>query len=206
MPRFIAVFAAVAALATQPLHARSRRPTGKAKSVDWGGVRLGQTVAAIKKQAKRKRVKLIGPSKSIFDMEKQTFAQTFTVGEGKTLSRDRGIRSQTLYLLNECVVGVDLSYRSRASFENFVKALAEAGYEAEGEGKHVGTIKDGPHKGCKVTVTTTCLKAKRARDRRYVVQVRCIGIVAGPDSKDGAGGTGPDAGNDDVKKAVGRAL
>jgi len=185
-------------VAATPFGHTGPRDAGKNKGVDWGGVRLGQSEAELEKLAKRKRRKLIGPSKSLFDMEKQIFARSYTVGDRKTLgSPGQGIKTQSILVLNDKVVGLDLSFRNKGTFGTFLKTLEKAGYVKEGEDTYVGKILEGPHEGQKVTVKAVELKAKKVRQRSYIIQVRCIDVAG-----DAAGGGDGDPAADALKRAL----
>ncbi len=154
--------------------AQDKKP---AADVDFGGVTLGQSAHELPTIAKKKKRKLIGPSKTMFDMEKQILAGCYTVAEGKALGNNPNIGSQTIYILNQKVVGVDLGFRRQAGYDTFVSDLLAAGYTQEGQDSYVGKIAEGVYAGKTVTVKTTFLDAKRARNRQHVVQVRCLGVI-----------------------------
>jgi hypothetical protein len=160
---------------------RQQTPNDKAPAanIDLGGVTLGQAASELPAIAKKKKRKLIGPSKTMFDMEKQILAGCYVVAEGKALGGSPSIDSQTIYILNQKVVGVDLGFRRQAEYDAFVAELLAAGYTQDAQDSYVGTIPDGAFAGKSVRIKATFLDAKRAKNRQHVVQVRCLGVIEG---------------------------
>ena len=187
--RFMLGLAVVLALIQLPLAAQGDKPADPSKpdetkpknskyeEIDLAGATLGLTTAEVRALAKQKGKKLVGPDKRLMDMS-GIQVSGLSVDKDGNLANQPGIQRQTLMLLGDKLIAVELIYKSKDSFDKFAEQLKGLGYEQKEEGIYVGKLKKGDYKDCEVEVRMSGFKGGgKGTKQKYEVLVRCLKIL-----------------------------
>jgi hypothetical protein len=163
--------------AADPKADEPKAKSGKTTEIDLAGATFGLTTDEVKTLARQKGKKLVGPDKRVIDAS-GIQVSGLSVDKNGNLAGQSGIERQTLMLLGDKLIAVELIYKSKGAFDKFIEQLKDLGYEEKEEGYYVGKLQTGAYQGREVEVRTSGFKGGgKATRQKYEAVVRCLKVL-----------------------------
>ena len=182
------------------------------KIINLGGPFLGERVAMVKLKAFDNKMRLKGLKTRSIDPVNAIQADPFVVKDGKNFMKNKDVKQQTFFFMNEKMVACELLFKSSDGMDKYRKVLTKSGFKTTGEKKvYTAKIDRGSFKGLpiKVLIETRMLEdKKKVKTQIFVALIICHKVLGANFSEESIiKSQGKNRAEDDkVDKAVGRAL
>ncbi|MCJ8328804.1 MAG: hypothetical protein HRT89_17805 [Lentisphaeria bacterium] len=148
--------------------------------IDLGGPYLGEALSTVKLKAKSKKKPLEGPKKREIDPVSQIDASAYVVSKGKNLMKNRRVKQQTFFFMNEKLIACELLFTYPDGLEKYRAKLTKSGFKTTDKKKRFYTaiIDGGSFKGLLIQVEIgSRMTTGKFKKKLFVALIKCYQVL-----------------------------